>query len=89
MSDSDSTSVTPAAPETKVDESEVILRQIARLPVKQKTAFILIEIEGMSSTEAAFIMGCKDSTARVHLARAKDTLRQKLTEMGIGNDSIL
>ncbi|MCB1060225.1 MAG: RNA polymerase sigma factor [Calditrichaeota bacterium] len=89
LSDSDSTSVTPAAPETKVDESEVILRQIARLPVKQKTAFILIEIEGMSSTEAAFIMGCKDSTARVHLARAKDTLRQKLTEMGIGNDSIL
>ncbi|MCB9357837.1 MAG: RNA polymerase sigma factor [Calditrichaeota bacterium] len=75
--------------ETQVDESERIHAQIARLPLKQRTAFILIEIEGMSSAEAAFAMGCKDSTARVHLARAKDTLRKQLTDMGIGNDTLL
>jgi RNA polymerase sigma-70 factor (ECF subfamily) len=80
---------TPSLAESGIDESEIILKQIALLPLKQKTAFILIEIEGQSSVEAAFIMGCKDSTARVHLARAKENLRQKLSQMGIGNDNVL
>lgn len=86
LSDRETSDIPQAAQEAGVDESELILRQIARLPLKQRSAFILIEIEGMSSAEAAFAMNCKDSTARVHLARAKETLRKTLTEMGFGNE---
>lgn len=89
LSADDSSESATATPEPQLDESEIILKQIARLPLKQKTAFILIEIEGLSSAEAAFVMGCKDSTARVHLSRAKESLRNKLSEMGIGNDRTL
>ncbi len=44
----------------------------------QKTAFILMEIEGYSSAEAGERMGCADATARVHLKRAKENLKKKL-----------
>lgn len=77
---------TISVPEATVDESELILMQIARLPLKQQMAFILVEIKGLNSADAAYVMGCKDSTVRVHLARAKETLRRILTETGIGND---
>jgi RNA polymerase sigma factor (sigma-70 family) len=73
--------------ETNIDESALILQQIERLPLKQKNAFILVEIEGMSSKEAADVLGCADSTLRVHLARAKQTLRENLTRLGIGYGS--
>jgi RNA polymerase sigma factor (sigma-70 family) len=72
-----------------LDESAVILRQIEQLSVKQKAAFILIEMEGMNSKEAAYIMKCADSTLRVHLARAKQTLRANLTKLGIGSGSLI
>jgi RNA polymerase sigma factor CnrH len=67
------------------DDTPRILQQIARLPVKQKAAFILVEIEGLSSKEAAYALGCADSTLRVHLARAKQTLREQLIRLGLGD----
>ncbi len=74
--------------EIRVDDSPLILQQIARLPMRQKAAFILIEIEGLNSSEAAYILGCADSTLRVHLARARLTLRENLTKLGIGYGSV-
>jgi RNA polymerase sigma-70 factor, ECF subfamily len=74
--------------EMTLDESAVIFKQIERLPVKQKAAFILIEMEGMTSREAAYVLGCADSTLRVHLARAKQSLRENLTRLGIGYGSV-
>jgi RNA polymerase sigma factor (sigma-70 family) len=74
--------------EIGVDDAPLILQQIERLSVKQKAAFILVEIEGMNSKEAAYALKCSDSTLRVHLARAKQTLRENLTRLGIGYGSI-
>ena len=71
-------------PEVSVDETALILQQIAQLSAKQQAAFVLVEIEGMNSREAAYILKCADSTLRVHLARAKQALREKLTKLGIG-----
>jgi RNA polymerase sigma factor (sigma-70 family) len=71
-----------AVPVESGDE-ELIRRQIARLSARQRTAFVLIAIEGLSSAEAAYVMGCSDSTARVHLARAKETLHTELTKLGL------
>ncbi|MBU0509463.1 RNA polymerase sigma factor, partial [bacterium] len=75
--------ILPVDPVESTGVEEIILRQIDRLPPRQKAAFILIEIENHTSPEAAEILGCSDSTVRVHLARAKETLRRRLTELGI------
>lgn len=77
-----------ASAEIHIDESHLILQQIDRLSVKQKAAFVLVEMEGMNSAEAAYVLGCADSTLRVHLARAKQTLRENLTRLGIGYGSL-
>jgi len=73
---------TPADPDPG-DRSELIMQQVDRLATKQKAAFILIEIENLTSLEAAQIMGCSDSTARVHLVRAKQRLRKLLAAAGV------
>lgn len=68
-------------------DEDKILRCIHSLSLKQKAAFILIEIEGHDSEEASQIMGCSASTARVHLARAKRNLRRELTSIGFHDES--
>ncbi len=72
---------------TRIDngnDEAIIWRQIDRLSAKQKAAFVLVEIESYSSHDAAEILGCTDSTVRVHLARAKRKLREQLKYYGIG-----
>jgi RNA polymerase sigma-70 factor (ECF subfamily) len=51
------------------------LRLAARLAVKQRTAFVLREIEGLETAEVARIMGVTESTVRNHLLQARRTLR--------------
>jgi RNA polymerase sigma-70 factor (ECF subfamily) len=65
------------------ETGEMIMRLVQRLSPKQRTAFILIEVESLTSLEAAEIMGCSDSTARVHLVRAKEHLRRMLSAAGV------
>lgn len=60
---------------------EDIMSCVDRLPWKQKTAFILMELEEKPSGEAGLIMNCKDNTARVHLNRAKQKLRKMLKKL--------
>lgn len=76
----------PSRAAETADDSDVILREIDALPPRQKAAFVLIEIENFSSPEAAHILGCSDSTVRVHLARAKHTLRERLKRLGISDE---
>lgn len=65
-------------------DEELIWRQIRRLSAKQRDAFILTEVEEMSVREAAEILKCAESTLRVHVARAKQNLRERLHRLGIG-----
>lgn len=55
-----------------------IAEAVAMLPWRQKAAFSLIELEENSIAEAAQLMGCAEATVRVHLHRAKQTLRKQL-----------
>ena len=64
-------------------EEAIILNHVHNLSSKQRAAFIFVEIEGYTSKEAAQIIGCSDSTLRVHLVRAKQNLHKKLKESGI------
>ena len=74
----------PAVDPQDAGDQGLILREIHRLPLKQRAAFVLVEIENFSPQEAAKMLRCADSTLRVHLARAKHRLRERLLLHGIG-----
>ena len=64
-------------------ESEVtgIFQELAaELTEKQRTVFVLREIEGLASKEVAEVVGCRESTVRNHLFNARKVLRRALLE---------
>ncbi len=50
------------------------------LAEKQRAAFILRELEGLSSSEVAEILGCRESTVRNHVFNARLVLQRALRE---------
>ncbi len=67
----------------QVHENEVmgIFQELAaELTEKQRTVFLLREVEGMASKEVAQIVGCRESTVRNHLFNARKHLRRGLLE---------
>lgn len=60
-------------------EVAAIFRELSTgLPEKQRTAFLLKEIEGLSSAEVAEVLQCRESTVRNHLFNARRYLRGEL-----------
>jgi len=60
-------------------EVEGIFEELAAdLTEKQRAIFVLRELEGLSSSEVAEIVGCRESTVRNHLFNARKTLRAEL-----------
>lgn len=53
---------------------EFARRRLAALPAREREAFVLVEIEELSSAEAGRIMRVSDSTVRVLVARARSRL---------------
>lgn len=51
---------------------------LAELGDRQRAAFLLREMEGLSSAEIGQALGCRAETARVHCFRARKTLRRLL-----------
>ena len=69
-------SPTCCEPQTEV---AAIFRELsAGLSEKQRVAFLLREIEGLSSPEVAEVLGCRESTVRNHLFNARKYLRREL-----------
>ncbi len=67
----------------QVHENEVmgIFQELAAdLTEKQRTVFLLREVEGLASKEVAQIVGCRESTVRNHLFNARKHLRRGLLE---------
>ena len=61
-------------------ETLTILRDLASdLTAKQRKAFWLREVEGLTSREVAEILQCKESTVRNHLFAARIKLRRELS----------
>ena len=50
----------------------------AELTEKQRSVFLLREVEGLSSQEVAEVLGCRESTVRNHLFNARKLLRREL-----------
>lgn len=53
-----------------------IARALERLPMTQRTAFILHHLNGLLLEEVAEVMGCRVGTVKVHLFRATQSLRE-------------
>ena len=56
-----------------------ILRDLAAdLTERQRLAFLLLQVEGLSAKQVAEILGCRESTVRNHLFAARKFLRREL-----------
>jgi RNA polymerase sigma-70 factor (ECF subfamily) len=66
---------TPVAPLS--GDLELARRRLAMLPPREREAFVLVEIEELSSTEAARVMGISDSTVRVLVTRGRARLQRE------------
>ena len=62
----------------RVELRQRISAAVSRLPPMQQTCFRLCLIEGLSSAEAASAMGLAESTVRVHVFKARQTLQELL-----------
>ncbi|MFA7691259.1 MAG: sigma-70 family RNA polymerase sigma factor [Candidatus Hydrogenedentales bacterium] len=56
---------------------------VSQLPIKQRTAFILREYDGLSYQEMAEVMECSIGTVMSRLFHARQRLQQLLSPMGL------
>jgi RNA polymerase sigma-70 factor (ECF subfamily) len=58
---------------------------LRRLSGSQRAAIVLHYFEDRTAAEIATILGCAEPTARVHLHRGRNRLRELLGEAGDGD----
>jgi RNA polymerase sigma-70 factor, ECF subfamily len=69
----------PEAIADRNETQEVLNRALAKLDEKHLLAFLLRDVEGMSTEEAARTIGISEANLRVRLFRARLVLREELT----------
>jgi RNA polymerase sigma-70 factor (ECF subfamily) len=77
--------VQPAATDDPAERhalAQALTRALDALPLDQRVAFVLCEVEERTSAEAATIAGTSDGTMRARLLLAKKKLRALLAEPG-------
>ena len=62
------------------EAAEVARAFFTELPERQREVFDLVELQGNTAAEAAEMLGMNASTVRVHLLRARRTLRARIIE---------
>jgi RNA polymerase sigma-70 factor (ECF subfamily) len=63
--------------------AERLARALDGLPLEQRVAIVLCEVEGYTSAEAARITGAPEGTVRTRLFHAREKLRAALSEEGL------
>jgi RNA polymerase sigma-70 factor (ECF subfamily) len=74
------------APATQLERAqvlEIIEQEIARLPERQRQAFIMRYWEELDVAETARVMGCSEGSVKTHCSRATHTLAAALRARGI------
>lgn len=75
-----------APPPDQLQRSQVLAlieKSLAKLPPRQREAFILRYWEEMDVAEAAKVMGCSEGSVKTHCSRATHTLAESLKKLGI------
>ncbi len=76
----------PATPEVSMQQTQIIAlieEALAKLPPRQREAFLLRYWEGMDTSEAAIAMGCTEGSVKTHCSRAAHALAVSLKEKGV------
>ncbi|MGH2702967.1 MAG: RNA polymerase sigma factor [Actinomycetota bacterium] len=60
------------------EQRDALLAELGRLPLRQRTAVVLRYYEDLSEHQTGDAMGCSDAAVRSLVARAMETLRQRL-----------
>lgn len=76
-------SVDPEHEARRKELAELLTRALDTLPIEQRVAFVLCEVEERSSREAAEIVGAPEATLRTRLFHAKKKLRLALETEGV------
>lgn len=66
---------------------EALQRAIASLPEKYRSVLILRDVQKLSTSEAARLLGITESSAKTRLSRARLRMRDALIEMGAAKES--
>lgn len=74
---------TPHGDYERASVMRAIEREIARLPLRQREAFIMRYWEEMDIAETAAAMGCSEGSVKTHCSRATQTLAAALKARGI------
>lgn len=72
-------------PEKEMEEGElrkILQRCLEMLPFEFRTAVVLVDIQGLDYTQAAFVIGKPVGTIKSRLARARDRMRECLRKSG-------
>ncbi len=80
------TAESPASPDEELTQSQtmrVIEEGLAKLPARQREAFLLRYWEDMNVAETAQVMGCSEGSVKTHCSRATNALAAWLKERGV------
>jgi RNA polymerase sigma-70 factor (ECF subfamily) len=66
--------------------ADALVEALDSLPLDQRVAFVLCEVEGCSSAQAAGLVGTSNGTLRARLHHARRKLRAQLLRLGYGEE---
>lgn len=74
---------TPEQHAMRLDLAQALTHALDALPMDQRVAFVLCEVEDRTSREVAEIVGAPEATVRTRVFHAKKKLRDELARRGI------